>query len=82
MPVPTATDNSYHFFVPLMDDKNLIIQAQMEGALFSFCKYLIVFNHCLISIVDIYPCLVLFTQSFVNEIKSFYSMLIPFNPAL
>ena len=34
MPVPTATNNSSPFFDPLMDDKNLIIVAQVVKTLF------------------------------------------------
>ena len=34
MPVPTATNNNSPFFEPLMDDKNLITQAQGAKVLF------------------------------------------------
>ena len=34
MPIPTATNNNSPFFNPLMDDKNLIIEAQVAKGLF------------------------------------------------
>ena len=34
MPVPTVTNNSSPFFGPLMDDKNLITEAQVALVLF------------------------------------------------
>ena len=34
MPVPTAKNNNSPFFGPLMDDKNMIIGAQVAKALF------------------------------------------------
>ena len=34
MPVPTATIIILHFFGPMIDDKNLIIEAQVVKALF------------------------------------------------
>ena len=36
MPVPTATNNSSPLFGPLLDDKNLIIGAQVAKTLFIF----------------------------------------------
>ena len=34
MPIPTATNNSSPLFEPLMDDKNLIIEAQVVKSFF------------------------------------------------
>ena len=56
-----------HFFVSLMDDRNLI--TQLVKALF-FCKHAIVFRHCFIKIVDICLYLIFFTQSFFDKVKT------------
>ena len=68
----------YHFFDPLMDDKSLIIEAQVVKALF----VLQILKHCFINIVDVCPCLIFFTYSFVDKIKPFHSILIPFTLVL
>ena len=68
----------HHFGGPLMDDKNLTIQAQVVKALFALQTLDIVFKHCFINIVEVCPCLIFFTQFFVELIKPFHSILIPF----